>query len=295
MNNEEETLRWANELIQAGRLAQAARERAEAAGRAESAPPEPRPEARENAGAWEDLTEAGPATWIAECTARPCPPTYELAFEVPQPSAGDRFMRDSLGPEGRRQTESGVWEIRLHKSRVAFTDSSDRVAGDWFEGLLGGAQEIDRRDFVSTVQPASQSLDGEFRSRLPEQALPVLGPGGRVTVYDTADAFQADIVVRRRVREVASRWRPVEEIYADIATRVVASRYLDGQRRVYGAFGYFELSKYERQSWLRPVFVISLEHARAGSERVLLESTIAVAATITPGISQAEGLGNWGV
>jgi hypothetical protein len=77
----------------------------------------------------------------------------------------------------------------------------------------------------------------------------VVGPGGRLIVYRTSRNgergwLQADLVVRPTTRPISSSWRRASEILREWEIRY--SEALE-PLKVSVAFGYFELSKYERQ------------------------------------------------
>jgi hypothetical protein len=62
--------------------------------------------------------------------------------------------------------------------------------------------------------------------------------------------------------------------------------------RIAAAFGYFELSKYEPQLWLRPAFVFLLQVSSENPD-LAWQDTIVEAATTNSGISSVEDLGSW--
>jgi hypothetical protein len=62
---------------------------------------------------------------------------------------------------------------------------------------------------------------------------------------------------------------------------------------ILAGFGYFELSKYEPQSWLRPTFVFSIDLQPGNRSFPSSRFTIVEPATEGCGIGLEEGLGSW--
>jgi hypothetical protein len=123
--------------------------------------------------------------------------------------------------------------------------------------------------------------------------VPVIGPGGRVTVARSREGLDVDVVVRRRGRPIASSWRAPTEIAATIAGLVPRERL-----SVQAAFGYLELSKYEVQRLLRPVFLfLCTGGGGADEERASAAPrwafVVAEPATTAPDVSLDDGLGHW--
>jgi len=59
-------------------------------------------------------------------------------------------------------------------------------------------------------------------------------------------------------------------------------------------FGYFELSKYDQQSTMRPVFLATLD-LKADETGIPYRFVTAAAATSAAGVSHGDGLGSWGL
>jgi hypothetical protein len=57
-------------------------------------------------------------------------------------------------------------------------------------------------------------------------------------------------------------------------------------------FGYLELSKYERQLLIRPVFIARLD-IPPGEDQVHFRAVSVSAATDAPEVASVDGLGNW--
>jgi hypothetical protein len=167
-----------------------------------------------------------------------------------------------------------------------------------FGGFLNIAKEQDVREFQEQIiEPTgSQVILREYQSILKEQDLPVLGPGGRISVFFTASAWlEADIGVRKRLRSVPSQWRQQSEIVQEILRQLSERTLEQNSVRISARLGYFELSKYEPQRWLRPAFVFLLEIVSAVEPGVAWRDTIiAPAATTTETeIALEDGFGSW--
>jgi len=154
--------------------------------------------------------------------------------------------------------------------RVGLKQPEDYWEREW-EQLFSVIQQLDDRivepvsrtaalEDESWPLPASSLLD--FRTRIPENGLRVLGPGGRLTLYSGLQVPRADrpapvtleVVVRSRASVLSSvRWlEPVEIV------RVLEPLF-EAQIQVSAELGYFEGSAYEPQQILRPVWFVEAE------------------------------------
>ena len=123
--------------------------------------------------------------------------------------------------------------------------------------------------------------------------MPVIGPGGRVTVARAREGFDVDVVVRRRGEALASHWRAPTEI----AETLLALTPREGLA-VRAALGYLELSKYEVQRLLRPVFLFLCTGGGGTDEENQSVAprwayVVAEPASTAPDISLDDGLGHW--
>ncbi|HYZ75440.1 MAG TPA: hypothetical protein VE641_20335, partial [Chthoniobacterales bacterium] len=125
------------------------------------------------------------------------------------------------------------------------------------------SQEDRGRSFRRSTAYESDRIVAVYESVLENDNIPVIGPGGRYFVYRNSApeddyGFEIDLVVRKRLAPLASQWRQTAELFAAV-NRQIAERVADEDDLVISAaFGYFELSKYELQTLLRPAFLISL-------------------------------------
>lgn len=251
---------------------------------------------------WTHLSRHEVGGWVDTVLMRSPPPIWQLAESTSQPKFEYLGASSFRLPQPRK--DSGVWELYMHESehfvRGALSESVPRAIED-------AARQIDeRRTYVQRELPDSHVIVAEYSSFLGSGALsvagprgeyedvPVVGPGGRLTVYRTSRNgergwLQADLVVRPTARPISSSWRPASEIL-----RQWEIRYSETPEplKVSAAFGYFELSKYERQTWLRPALVFDV--GQPGSERsVAWQESLVLPATTSSEISLSEGLGSW--
>ena len=238
--------------------------------------------------------------WIATIAARHPPAIIKVS------PAPDGKIKDFLAPSNigfDRHPDSGLLEIHLPK------DQEPRELHSRFTDIFSLASALDpKRDIVSSPQDVTQTIRAEATTLI--GGWPVVGPGGRLTFYETAKKLHVDVVVRNRIDEIASSWRTAEAIEQDLRTKMAAQGEIDETAKLYGEFGYFELSKFETQNWLRPAFVFVVrrtaevegaplpaehEDAPAGPRRVTVNwhDTIAVAATTSDEVPLDEGLGSW--
>jgi hypothetical protein len=159
----------------------------------------------------------------------------------------------------------------------------------FLEGLLRIAGNEDNRTYLHSEFPQAETVVSEIHSRLPLEDLPVIGPGGRITVYREPGGAQVDIVVRHRERPIPSTWRQRSEIAEPVRRRV--ADYDDVI--IHGNFGYYELSKYARQTHLRPAFLFLLDVSVSlePEARVTWREQVVVAASTAEGLAVTEGLG----
>jgi hypothetical protein len=223
-------------------------------------------------------------SWIAARTDRSSPPIFQLAVEErPFPKMNEAFYRPHVT---LKRLYSGAFEMNATTPREAnFLPFRDRFLQD----ALQVASEADARDFNPVRASSSDTIVAEFRTFLSRAQLPVLGPGGRVTVYREPENLHADVVVRSTLNPITAQWRPIGEIVQRVRTRLEEHKYT----QIHAGFGYFELSKYDRQSWLRPAFVFLLDIEFSANRNISWRETIVEAASTTSELGDFEGLGAW--
>jgi hypothetical protein len=150
----------------------------------------------------------------------------------------------------------------------------------------------DPRTLVPVAEIGSEVIAAEWQSRIAETDLPVIGPGGRIMIAREGNGTTAEIVIRKRDGYVTSHWRSTDELMASLSRRI--AQCATGAASIVDAeFGYFELSKHERQEWLRPAIMVSIELTITGDERIRWIETIVEPATEADGLNPADGLGSW--
>jgi len=193
-----------------------------------------------------------------------------------------RFRGLDMGVNRRR--DSGVLEMQFDKSQ-------SRTVVDPAQTAMAIAREEDpERKFLELRRDHEGS---EFSvSRTLIESLPVMGPGGQVLIQDSDVAFMADITIRsRELQGIASeQWNDPGLVYRSLAAEFGDYRdYLEIKARL----GYFELSKYDAQSLIRPVFMfqIQLQSESSQGSHVVWETTHVQPATLNKSIAEREGLG----
>jgi hypothetical protein len=216
------------------------------------------------------------------------PPIFRLEEPQKRQVLTDIHLGDFNFPyTASQRSDSGILEFqfpeadRLHDLRPDLAINIARYAEREFDRL-----------FYSVETAASQVIVAEMQSRLslPENEEQVIGPGGRITVYRGNGTMEADLVTRRRVGELSSSWRRPEQIVARILAEVAGQP--EGIE-VMCQFGYLEVSKYEAQEWLRPVFLLSFQNKGELEGQVPFQYSVVEPGTTTSELPLEEGLGSW--
>jgi hypothetical protein len=233
---------------------------------------------------WATLKSDELESWIGTKFAEEPIPIFELTPPEQFPRLVQATPPESLQRMERR-SESGTIELKLRMpERTAMTHVTDA----FLEGLVRIANNEDNRSYLQSAFPNSETVVTDLYTRILPENLPVIGPGGRVTVYREPDGAQVDFVVRHREKEIPSTWRQPTEIAESIRRRI--PNY--DEMIIQGNFGYYELSKYARQIHLRPAFLflldvsVSIEPAR----RINWREQVVVAASTAKGLGLTEGV-----
>jgi hypothetical protein len=159
----------------------------------------------------------------------------------------------------------------------------------FLQGLLRIANNEDNRSYVQASFSSSETVVSDLQTRLLPENQPVIGPGGRVTVYREPDGAVVDFVVRHREKPMRSNWRQPTEISEPVRERM--RRY--DETVIKANFGYYEQSKYARQSHLRPAFLFLLDVTvfLEPSRPIAWREQMVLAASTAQGLDVTEGLG----
>lgn len=234
---------------------------------------------------WAALKDNELESWIGDQLDRGPMPVFELTV----PERVPRLL-SSPSPERmqvmERRPESGIMELKL---RTPEGSPFTAPTVPFLQGLLRIAGNEDDRTYLYSEFPEAATVISEIHSRLSSQDLPVIGPGGRVTVYQEPGGAQVDFVVRHRERPIPAIWRQRSEV-AELVRRRIAE-YDDVA--IHCNFGYYELSKYTRQVYLRPAFLFLLDVSVSlePDSNVTWREQVVVAASNSEGLSATEGLG----
>lgn len=215
---------------------------------------------------WETVSPSALSSWISGKQAVPPPEAYELldahsVQEVLKSSpwgAYTRFMH--LHPV------SGAIDLKLPDfSKIPnLPGSAEDQAIALSLGIVGA---LDARepfqwthlDDEETGRPDNvRSAVGREYWLSVNNIIPV-GPGGRITYYPRRRLVE--IIVRRRGKSLGGYWRKPGEV-VNRALSFLEIGDMPGARLRAG-FGYYEASKYESQSLLRPVFLFLLDRPTA--------------------------------
>jgi hypothetical protein len=205
----------------------------------------------------------------------------------------------------RRRPDSGViesWVTRENNTTVisapliqmaiatAVSEDSREYQSDVEVNALGGTTS--ERQFISFHSRIKSDIPSDSRT---ESGTPVIGPGGKVSIFRTSTSTVVDITVRKRVGKLPSRWRRFQNIYRTYLREFAPWK---KQIEVEPMLGYFELSKYEPQLFLRLAFVfifsMTQNEDNANEDNAVSWQTIRVEpATESPEIPRSAGLGQW--
>ena len=252
---------------------------------------------------WTTLDPTGLNAWIGARLSGAPPPLYRLASVAPTPAAVQQFPSANV----TRRTDSGVAELivpgRFGPLPAAVPPWSTPVfpalAAVIERAVAFAAEEDPGRRFSERERPDPLAPYWEYRSLIPPypaaEPIPVIGPGGRIAIHNaprgSEPGIEVDIVIRRRLAPLLpSIWRHADDIVAAVRDEIGSAA---SPVTIHAAFGYFELSKYERQDVLRPAFVFVLASEAAVSPLAPWQYTIVEPATESPGLLPGEGLGSW--
>lgn len=221
-------------------------------------------------------------------------PVYRLQMSPALGEDGQAIsvVRDAFGGSAATVRRSGALRFQLPRA-VLGNSSPDGFARDLLK-LCGLADERDWEPDQRRVE--SDGLRGGHVVTITSAigtdgaALPVIGPGGRLTLFDNGRELVGYLVARQKVEALnnPARWVPREEAIA----RVLARFELDDVD-VRGEFGYFEASRLTEQVLLRPTYVFVLDRAQPDERGPGWRTAVVEPATEVEGLEPFEGLEEW--
>lgn len=197
-------------------------------------------------------------------------------------------LRD-IGIIATRRGDSGTIE-----GRTESVDLSPNIRNRFRGVLLETGSREDERQYMPEFGEMNFEETGatrqfvSYRSRI-DADVPVIGPGGGISIFRTASSIWVDITVRKRLEKLPSRWRAFRKIYQPYKQEFAPWK---KQIEVEPMLGYFELSKYEAQLFLRPAFVFIFSMPGEG-DSIAWQSVRVEPATSSKEIPLRAGLGQW--
>lgn len=234
---------------------------------------------------WDTLDVDTLVGWIAERQDGLPPDAFML-----RPSAEVASnLFDYFAPLTREVT------LRRHSGGIAaqLTElASPDTSSFLFDLMATAAADLDSRRERVSPHPISdeEPADGYVTSVAREYWLPIegvlpVGPGGRMTYYQSSKLLE--MAIHFRSNRLAGVWRDPDRIAVEILTAFDGA--VVGGERLRATFGYYESSLYVSQTLLRPVYVAMVERLeRSDGPRWRLTSVHA--ATDIPNIPLTAGI-----
>jgi hypothetical protein len=229
-------------------------------------------------------------SWALDTLRGQALPSYQLTDQREQ-----RPPILKMDLSAMRRSDSGVLDFSI-PSRIAATlnDVAGKRESRVVDIIRAVALGEDSRKLERVTEP-SGSVAAELVSSIESTVVgrnntSVVGPGGRAIVYRLMNgSLASEVVVRRREGEVASQWKDIRDILRrlnEISSHAEALT-------ISATYGYFELSKYELQLLMRPVFIFVIDGHSAVSGAPDWRQTIVEPVTYSARLSDEEGLGAW--
>lgn len=236
---------------------------------------------------WARVDASGLVDWISTNLRSSPPPIYRL---------GHKKTTEGL-PDFRDYDAQLSWQPDRQVPEVRMTVPVGALPSEGFLQATASAAlslDQDRRLVVAPRSGEGETVYMDIATELYDQKLPIIGPGGRVTVYKSSTHIQADLVVRLREKKLQSFWRTPAMIYESLHSSLLAGGPMEDIVNIFATVGYLELSKYETQHWLRPTFLFVVERMiDVGETHIEWQGTLAEAATINEDVPIRAGLGSW--
>jgi hypothetical protein len=202
--------------------------------------------------------------------------------------------------EAARRADSNTLEVSFPTEVSNAIEVGRRISQE--DIVRRYAEPEDPRNFRVTEGAMPSGVSFELESDVPTDdgangtLLRVIGPGGRATAFSGVSGLTGlDVTIRRRGRAERGVWRRRNEIMRPLE-QVLADEFgaIEDRPTTRAAFGYFELSKYERQILMRPVFLFVIEQDQDPEGRWPGFQRIVVSPATTAGdFNDSEGLGMW--
>ncbi len=229
--------------------------------------------------------------WLGETSFGAEPPIYSL---LPPREA---LQHTANGVETRLQESFDIPFEHWHPASGAFRfwlprDVRELAPSGISERLAYVCEAVDERAYEPRLDDPdlSEMLVAVVQSRIADYGLPVLGPGGMLTLFDDTRRIVGDLVVRRRGEEISEpgRWREPEEI-----AEPITARFDRAGVKLSAELGYFEASRFTEQRLLRPAYVVVIDRPQPAGEGPGWRTVVVEPATHVEGLEPWEGLEEW--
>jgi hypothetical protein len=209
---------------------------------------------------WETISPSALSKWILTKQYGPPPEAYKLLGPPSIREVLKTPLLASLTPYIHIHPESGAIDVKV-PDLPSFTEETVRALSLEIVGALDSRQAFEWTHLDEEEKGSPDNVQSAVGKEywLSVNYIHPVGPGGRITYYPRRRLVE--IIVRRRGKNVHGYWRKPTEV----ADRVLS--YLEigdaPETRLRARFGYYETSKYESQSLLRPVFLFLLDRPTA--------------------------------
>jgi hypothetical protein len=236
-----------------------------------------------------EWVEGGHIERFIEQTMGGMPPVFWSVDQDLERYEDLRRLRDYYGNDNvRLRSESSALEIKLDGERSFNSEIAEAI----ILGLDSRLIELQTERLPSGVSLIVQTQVPQDRDNV--TYLDAIGPGGKALLFETASRRAVDITVRRRGYAFEGRWRDRFEILHRLNCDCGNYYNRFPEFMVKAKFGYLELSKYESQTVLRPVFLFVITQDQGGDGSWPAWRSIFVEpATTSPEVSLDEGVGSW--
>lgn len=237
---------------------------------------------------WDTIEISKLELWIKEKQSSCPPPTsYELIYPSPLQALLQNPAVEPVKKFLDLEPRSGTVRFDVSALRSARHDEEVMT----FALALAGALDRRRAFFWTGLNP--EELGGPAGTPkivameywFEVDGMRPVGPGGRISYYPRRQSVE--ILLRRRGSQLGGSWRNSRELANCVASYLEVDQIPSVRLR--GAFGYYEGSRYQRQTVLRPVFLFLLDRPTvAEGPRWRVATTLA--ATDLPNAAATAGI-----